>query len=119
VSNTPANGSSFAKGEVILYTIQVINDGGSTITGITVKDQLTGDNWKIASLKPGETRTFTAVYTVGARDVTIGQVTNTAVPSSEMPNIPMTTGSITTRTGEYTVPLGIGAAAAQCGDCFE
>jgi uncharacterized repeat protein (TIGR01451 family) len=119
IGNTPANGSGFAKGEVILYIIQVINDGGSTITGITVKDQLTGDNWKIASLKPGETRTFTAVYTVGARDVTIGQVTNTAVPSCEMPNIPMTPGSITTRTGEYTVPLGIGAAAAQCGDCFE
>ena len=119
IGNTPANGSSFAKGEVIFYIIQVINDGGSTITGIKVKDALTGDNWTIESLKPGQTRTFTATYKVGEGDVRLGQVTNTAVPSSDMPNIPMTTGSVTTRTGEYTVPLGIGAAAAQCGDCFE
>ena len=120
LGNTPANGTSYAIGEVILYVVQVVNDGGVTITGITVKDALTGDTWKIASLKPGETKTFTTTYRIGNADVERGWVTNTAVPSSsDMPDIPMTPGTITTTTGEYTVPLGIGAGGAQCGDCFE
>ena len=118
VANTPANGSSFAKGEVILYSITVVNDGGIVVKGITVKDSLTGDIWKVDSLKPGESQSFFATYTVGDYDVTVGQVVNTATPTTDTPGVPTTPGSTVTRTGKYVVPLGIGASA-QCGDCFE
>ena len=86
--------------------------------GITVKDNLTGDVWTIDSLKPGESKTFYATYTVGEFDVTVGQVVNTATPTTDTPGVPTTPGSTVTRTGKYVVPLGIGASA-QCGDCFE
>ncbi|MBR4579424.1 MAG: InlB B-repeat-containing protein, partial [Oscillospiraceae bacterium] len=50
VTSTPANGSSYALGETIMYSVTVTNDGNLTITDITVTDELTGDTWKIASL---------------------------------------------------------------------
>ena len=63
-TSTPANGSKYALGETITYKITVTNDGNLTITDITVTDELTGDEWTIASLKPGESKEFETSYVV-------------------------------------------------------
>ena len=49
-STTPEAG--YALGDVITYRITATNDGNLTITNITVTDELTGDEWTVASLAP-------------------------------------------------------------------
>ena len=58
-----------------------------------------------------------------APDEQAGKVVNVATaegtsPDPDEPDVPVTPGTVETPTGEYEVPLGIGASM-QCGDCFE
>ena len=85
-TSTPANGETYALGETITYEITVTNAGNVTISGIVVTDELTGDKWEIASLKPGETSTaFTAAYEVTEADILKGEVANVATAIGKTP----------------------------------
>ncbi|MBQ8082073.1 MAG: hypothetical protein IJ240_09295, partial [Clostridia bacterium] len=93
----PANGEAYALGEEIAYRITVTNDGNLTITDITVTDELTGDEWTIASLAPEGTQTFTATYVVTEADVLAGSVVNVATakgtsPDPDEPDVPVVPG---------------------------
>jgi hypothetical protein len=85
-ASTPANGTAYVEGERIFYLITVLNDGDAPLTGITVRDELTGDVWTIDSLEPGMSRVFNTTYTVTAADVEAGSVVNVATASGSDPN---------------------------------
>jgi len=75
-SSTPETG--YALGESITYKVTVINDGSVTIEGITVTDELTGDEWTIESLAPSACKDFTCEYVVTEADILAGTVVNMA-----------------------------------------
>ena len=96
-TSKPANGSSYALGETITYEITAKNDGNLTVTGITVSDELTGDQWTVNKLAPGESKSFTAKHTVTEADVVAGKVLNVATakgtsPDPDKPDVPVTPG---------------------------
>ena len=102
VTNQPADSEGYALGETVAYQITVTNNGNLTITDIVVTDKLTGDQWKIASLAPGESKNFETTYTVTEADVIAGSVLNVATakgksPDPENPDVP-------TEPGEVEVP---------------
>jgi uncharacterized repeat protein (TIGR01451 family) len=104
-TSKPKNPKGYEEGEKITYKITVTNDGNLTITGITVKDDLTGDSWPVASLAPGESKEFTAEYTVKAKDVP-GKVANVATakgksPDPDEPDVPVTPGKTEDPTVAY------------------
>ena len=104
VTNSPKNGKEYYEGETIEYKIVVKNDGNQTMKDIKVTDELTGDEWTIETLAPGEEKEFTAKYTVTAADVKAGKVTNTATATgtSVDPNgkPEVTPGTTDAKTGE-------------------
>ena len=95
-SETPEEG--YALGEEITYEITVTNDGNLTISNIVVTDELTGDEWTIDSLAPGESsKVFEASYTVTEEDVLAGEVLNVATAKGtssdpEDPDVPVDPG---------------------------
>ena len=96
-TSTPENGKAYAKDEEITYEITVTNDGNLTITDITVTDELTGNEWTIASLAPEATEVFEATYTVTSDDVKKGSVLNVATakgtsPDPDEPDVPVEPG---------------------------
>ena len=73
------------------------NDGNLTITDVVVTDDLTGDRWSVASLAPGQSRSFTTSYTVTSADILAGTVLNVATatgtsPDPEEPDVPVVPG---------------------------
>ena len=82
-SDVPAEGVSV--GDVIEYEITVENDGNVTISDVKVTDELTGDEWTIDALAPGEVATFTTEYTVTEADAKAGSVKNVAVATGVNP----------------------------------
>ena len=96
-TSTPKNGTAYALDEIITYKITVTNDGNLTITNITVTDEMTGDEWTVASLAPGETKEFDAKYQVLEKDVLATEVVNVATakgtsPDPEKPDVPVDPG---------------------------
>ena len=100
-TSTPADGKAYSVGEKITYIITVTNDGNVTVTGVQVTDELTGNvgdlAWNIDSLAPGESREFTAEYTVTKADAQAGKVHNVAAAQGnsndpEKPDVPVTPG---------------------------
>ncbi len=97
-TSTPENGTAYALGETITYEITATNDGNLTLTDITVTDELTGDEWTIESLVPGETsETFTASHEVTEEDILAGRVLNVATatgtsPDPDEPDVPVDPG---------------------------
>ena len=96
-TSTPMNGEAYVPGEEITYEITVKNDGNLTIKDITVTDELTGDEWTIASLAPGAEKEFTASYTVTEADAKVGEVVNVATakgtsPDPDKPDVPVVPG---------------------------
>ena len=75
-SKAASEDGKYALGEEITYKITVMNDGNLTISDIEVKDSKTGDTWTIDSLAPGESKEFTASYTVTEEDILNGSVKN-------------------------------------------
>ena len=84
-TSKPKNGKAYDKGEVITWKITVKNDGNVEVTDITVTDKLTGDKWTIDSLQPGESKEFTAKYTVTEADKKAGYVENVADATGKVP----------------------------------
>lgn len=96
-TSTPANGEAYVLNEPITYRITVTNDGNVTVTRITVIDELTGDEWQIQLLAPGQTRVYDAEHRVTEADILAGVVVNVATatgtsPDSEEPDVPVDPG---------------------------
>ena len=94
-SETPEGG--YKLGETVTYKITVVNDGNLTITDITATDERTGDEWKIDSLAPGESKEYTASTTVTEGDILSGHIINDATakgksPDPDEPDVPVTPG---------------------------
>ncbi|MGO4822781.1 MULTISPECIES: DUF7507 domain-containing protein, partial [unclassified Flavobacterium] len=73
-------------GDIINYTIQVINSGNLTLHQITVTDPLTGLNTVIDVMLPGESKEFVQNYTVIQSDRENGSVINSAFANGFTPN---------------------------------
>ena len=71
----------YAEGQVINYDIVVENIGTTTVTDITVEDELTVDDWVIASLASLESKVLTTTWTITAANMSADQVENTATAS--------------------------------------
>ena len=96
-TSSPKENGKYALGETITYKIVAENVGNLTITDITVKDELTGDEWTIKSLAPGESKEFTAEYKVTEKDILAGKVVNVATatgtsPDPDEPEVPVDPG---------------------------
>ena len=87
-----------ALGQKITYTITVTNNGNVTISGVKLDDSLTGDNWTLGNIKPGETVTKKTTYTVTEKDIIAGKVENHATATGKEPG-----GKDITGEGEKTV----------------
>ena len=74
-----------ALGQKITYTITVTNNGNVTISGVKLDDSLTGDNWTLGNIKPGETVTKKTTYTVTEKDIIAGKVENHATATGKEP----------------------------------
>ena len=97
-TSEPANGETYALGETITYEVTATNDGNLTITDVTVTDELTEDEWTIASLAPGASETFEAEHEVTEADILAGNVVNNATakgtsPDPDKPEVPVTPGT--------------------------
>uniref|UniRef100_UPI001B4B223A DUF7507 domain-containing protein n=1 Tax=Amaricoccus sp. TaxID=1872485 RepID=UPI001B4B223A len=88
-----ANGKLDKAGEVIVYEIEVTNNGNVTLTDVIITDPLTGTNQNVGDLDPGQSKTIQTTYTLTAADIasngTIepdnvlpGQIDNTATADS-------------------------------------
>ena len=109
-TSKPANGSAYMLGEKIEYKITVTNDGNLTIKDITVTDELTKDEWKVASLAPKESKEFKTSYTVTAADIMAGVVVNVATgkgtsPDPDEPKVPVVPGKDSEPTVRIIVPV--------------
>lgn len=81
-----SEGTLVAAGDVIHYTIKVLNNGNTVLSDVEVTDELTGDSWRIeGDLKPGEVRTFETSYTVTEKDMLAGSVKNIAAADGRDP----------------------------------
>ena len=86
--STSDDAAGYKLGEEITYEITVTNDGNQTLTDVVIEDSLEGvvkvnpDEWTIAELKVGESKTVTATYTVTEADIRNGKVNNVATISS-------------------------------------
>lgn len=86
-TGTPANGRAYVLGEEITYSITVTNDGNLTLENVVVTDELTNDEWTVATLAPGASETFTARYEVTQADCEAGSVLNVATATADpIPN---------------------------------
>jgi gliding motility-associated-like protein/uncharacterized repeat protein (TIGR01451 family) len=95
-------------GDVINYTISVINSGNVTIYQIVVTDPLTGLNTTIASLAPGESYpAFNESYTITQSDLANDSVLNTANANGTLADGTPISGSGTVAVEKATV-LGCG-----------
>lgn len=103
ITNEPEDGESYKTGETITYKITVKNDGDITVTGVTVKDALTGDSWQIEKLAVGESKDFSATYKVTEKDAKAGEVTNVATAEAKDgtgDEVTVVDGKVTTKTSE-------------------
>ena len=86
-TSTPANGEAYALGETITYKITAANDGNLTLKNVVVTDELTGDEWTIDSLAPGQSsEAFTASHKVTQKDILNGSVVNEATAAGKSPD---------------------------------
>jgi gliding motility-associated-like protein/uncharacterized repeat protein (TIGR01451 family) len=68
-----------AVGDVLTYTLSVINSGNIGLSNVVVTDPLTGFTETILTLPAGSTQQFTTTYTIKLSDVTAKKVSNTAI----------------------------------------
>uniref|UniRef100_UPI0026050E98 DUF7507 domain-containing protein n=1 Tax=uncultured Sphingorhabdus sp. TaxID=1686106 RepID=UPI0026050E98 len=58
-----------AVGDIANYTVTVYNTGNITLTNVTVKDPLTGQDVTIASLAPGGSQSYSTSYAITQADL--------------------------------------------------
>jgi uncharacterized repeat protein (TIGR01451 family) len=78
VTNEPADKTAYKPGEQISYLIKITNTGNQTLRNVVVEDPLTKNTWTLEILKPNESSSLTAYYTVTQQDAANGKVTNKA-----------------------------------------
>jgi uncharacterized repeat protein (TIGR01451 family) len=89
--------SGHTAGSTIDYTFTVTNTGNVTLRGVTVSDPKAGPvTCPATTLRPGESTTCTATYTLTQADVDNGHVPNTALASGAPPAGNPVTGTDTT-----------------------
>lgn len=99
-------------GQPIVYTFTVTNTGNTTLTGVTIVDELEGlpalvYTWPAADgvLLPGEQATATSTYAITAADITRGTVTNRATATGQPPTgDPIESDPATTTTDLVVAP---------------
>ena len=92
-TSTPANGTAYALGETIRYSITVTNDGNMTLTEVNVQDTLEGSGFvydqgtttAMSPMNPGDHFTATGSYVVTEADVIRGNVVNNATVTATDP----------------------------------
>ncbi|WP_340114992.1 DUF7507 domain-containing protein [Maribellus mangrovi] len=72
-------------GDVITYTLEVINQGNVTLENVTVVDPLTGTNTNLGTIAPRSSRLVVAPYVTTQADLDAGVVQNTATVSGTDP----------------------------------
>ncbi len=80
ITKNVAGGTEYYPGDLVSYTILVENNGDVNYTDLTVKDELLGKEWKIASLRAGESTiipVIESVYTI-PMGTAAGKLTNVA-----------------------------------------
>lgn len=89
-------------GKRLTYTITVRNSGNSTVTGVSLADELNGASvGKLGktTLAPGEQTTATATYSITAGDIAVGSVVNAVTAKGTAPSgKPVTSNRATART---------------------
>ncbi|MBU3694469.1 MAG: DUF11 domain-containing protein, partial [Rhodocyclaceae bacterium] len=63
------NGIGDYAGDVLNYKVTVSNTGNITLTGVTIKDPLTGQNISGVTLTPGESKTYDSTYVLTQNDL--------------------------------------------------
>lgn len=90
VADPAADGAYDSSTEDITYTFTVTNNGNTTLTNISLTDDVVDAGTiapaTIATLLPGATETFAASYAIQPADLNLGSVTNTATVSADTPN---------------------------------
>ena len=83
VDNYPDNGFYYVKGETVRWKISIKNKSAGTVDDVIVTDELLGSGWKktVGTMAPAETKVFYGEYKVQGKDITPGEVENTAVVS--------------------------------------
>ncbi len=103
--SAPANGNYYVLGERINYVVTITNNGNLTITDLEIDDELTGDEWNIDKLEPGQSEIRETYWDVLEDDVLSGQVVNTVTaqgtsPDDDYPDVPVTPGEHIATVGE-------------------
>jgi|GEM_PF-6986304 len=88
VTGGNGNDKADAVGDVLNYTVQVTNTGNITLTDVTVKDPLTGQDISGVTLGVGESKTYDTSYTLTQADLDTkgggdGDIDNTATADSK------------------------------------
>ena len=89
VTNEPEDGDAYKEGEEVDYEIVVTNDGDTPLVDVVVTDPLTGDEWTIPELAPGESVTLIPQpYVVTEEDAENGFIDNpvTATGTADNPD---------------------------------
>lgn len=76
-------------GKRLIYTITVRNSGNSTVTGVSLADELNGASvgrLGKTTLAPGEQTTATATYSITAGDIAAGSVVNAVTAKGTAPS---------------------------------
>ncbi|MGV8858252.1 DUF7507 domain-containing protein [Rhodoglobus sp.] len=113
-SGALAAGATGRAGDTVNFSVKLTNSGNVTLTAVSATDTLPGlsalsyGTWPsgvTGTLKPGESVTATATYTLKQTDVDAGSVSNTATGSGTPP-----TGPAVSSTSPATVPITSGPA---------
>jgi uncharacterized repeat protein (TIGR01451 family) len=108
-------------GDQITYNYAVTNNGGGTVTGITVNDNKipsTSITCPNSSLASGASETCTGVYTVTQADVDAGSVTNTATVSattSGNETVTSAPSSVTVNATDATTSISVAKSTTSTG----
>ncbi len=117
-SGNDVPGKKYEEGEVVTYTIKVINNGNVTISNIVVEDPLTGMVWDVGTLVPSDSaiplirkpsKEKDTKYTIKADDILAGKVVNTVTVSGVDPdgNLVGTTDTETIRTNDVRTDYSV------------
>jgi len=117
-SGNDVPGKKYEEGEVVTYTIKVINNGNVTISNIVVEDPLTGMVWDVGTLVPSDSaiplirkpsKEKDTKYTIKADDILAGKVVNTVTVSGVDPdgNPVGTTDTETIRTNDVRTDYSV------------
>ncbi|TVR38140.1 MAG: gliding motility-associated C-terminal domain-containing protein [Bacteroidia bacterium] len=72
--------------DVITFDIQIENTGNLTLNDINIEEELTGGNWFVSVLSPGDNESYSVSHTVSLSDVDRGRIDNRASVSGIDPD---------------------------------